>query len=212
MNKEVLKNEGESVDKTVGVKNQNQSLNESVDKTVGVKDSKDEFKHITTKEELDLLLKAESNRAKTQQLKELGVNSVKEFKALQEAVEKGKSEIDSVYQELSDYRNKYTALESELETLSQERTLHKFQVKEEYREDIKILALNTVDDNVTFEDAIKDLVSNRYKYVTQSSNTDIFKLGVEKTNTEPHNAVDDYIKNNPTVKAYKEYKERNKII
>ena len=101
-----------------------------------------------SKEEYEIAIKSAANKANTEILKSLGVKSVKEFKETYTKFEQEKSNIDTLIKEKDEYAGKYKSLEAELNSLKQERVLDKYNVQDEYKEDlvklqwIKLLKIN----------------------------------------------------------------------
>jgi hypothetical protein len=132
-----------------------------------------------SQEELDVLLKSASNKAKTDILKDLEVNSIKEFKETQASLREKYSEYDSKLEKLNEYVGQNETLESELQSLKRERVLDKLNVQDEYRDDLTKLAMSKVDDSNDFDTVINKLVEGNYKFTVQQSTKP--KIGVEKS-------------------------------
>ena len=138
-----------------------------------------EWKAPQTKEELDSILKANANRTYTKALKDLGVNSVKEFKELQTKLESERNEIEAIVKERDTYANSVKELEAKYQKISQESLLNELNIDEEYREDLVKLAKDRTSDTKTLEEVLKEMTEGKYKYaVRKESQT---RMGIEKS-------------------------------
>ena len=146
-----------------------------------------EWKAPESKEDLDVLLKAEANRTYTQALKDLGVSSVKEFKELQTSLETKSKDIDKVIEDKLSISTKYDSTLKELESLKEESILNKLSVNDDYKEDLLSLARAKVDEDNSLESILTDMVANKYKYTTTISKPSI---GIEKSKKENTNDYD----------------------
>lgn len=146
----------------------------------------EDWKAPASKEELEKLLKAESNKTFTRALKELGVNSVKEFKELQSKVESERTNIESIVQEKDKYANEIKDISAKYNKLVQDKILDELNIEEEYREDLMKLAQDKVSDQTPLSEVLKEMVAGKYKYTL--ANKGPVKMGTEKTDrvaTEP---------------------------
>lgn len=123
-----------------------------------------------TEAELNKKLQSASSKAKNDIMKELGINSIKDFQDL-------KTNYETAI-------NTKTSLEENINTLNQEKTklsedllLTKLGVSEEYREDLLTLAKSKVDNDHTLEDVSKSLLEKfpQFKGVKET-----IKMGTEK--------------------------------
>ena len=123
-----------------------------------------------TETELNKRLQSASSKAKGELLKELGINSVKDFQDL-------KTNYETAI-------NNKTTLEESISTLNQEKTklsgdlmLTKLGVSEEYKDDLLTLAKSKVDENHSLEDISKSLLEKfpQFKGVKET-----IKMGTEK--------------------------------
>ena len=159
-----------------------EQVTETVDETVSteVVQEVEDWKAPASKEELDKLIKAEANRTYTKALKDLGVNSVKEFKELQSKLEAERSQIETIIQEKDKYANEIKDISAKYNKLVQDSVLNELNIEEEYREDLLKLAADKVNDENPLDKVLKEMVEGKYKYaVAQPSR---IKMSVEKKN------------------------------
>lgn len=145
-------------------------------------DTKQEWVAPQTPDELDVMLKSASNKAKTAILKELGVKSIKEFKESYEQTQSKLSEFENIQKEKDKYASKYESLVNEHTSLKHERVLDKLNIQDEYREDLTKLALDKVNDSMDFEAVISDMVNDKYRYTVNGNQQ--LKMSTEKTQKE----------------------------
>lgn len=138
-----------------------------------------------SQEELDILLKSASNKAKTNILKDLGVNSIKEFKELQSTLDSKTELYANIDKERETHNTELESLKSENDKLTQTSILDKLNIQEEYRDDLTTLAQAKVTEDVTFKDAITEMVESKYKYAATKPET--FKMGTEKSSVSEKN-------------------------
>ena len=125
-----------------------------------------------TEAELNKKLQSASSKAKNDIMKELGINSIKDFQDLK-----------ATYETAVNDKN---ILEENIKTLNQEKTklsedlmLTKLGVSEEYRDDLLTLAKSKVDNAHTLEDVSKSLLE---KFPQFKSTKEQIKMGTEKAN------------------------------
>ena len=123
-----------------------------------------------TETELNKRIQSASSKAKNELMKELGINSVKDFQDL-------KTNYETAI-------NTKTSLEENINTLNQEKTklsedlmLTKLGVSEEYREDLLTLAKSKVDNEHSLEDVSKSLLE---KFPQFKATKETIKMGTEK--------------------------------
>lgn len=131
-----------------------------------------------TQEEFKEALKSASNKAKTEILKSLGVTSIKEFKQKEAQLGDLKSQFDNFTKENEEVKSQLEQLKTEYNDLLTTSTLNEMKVKDEYRNDIIKIASDMITETKPFSEAVKELVTGRYKYVTEGQTV---KMGTEKT-------------------------------
>lgn len=157
-------------------------VTETVEETVSTEQVQEpeviEFKAPATQEELDSILKAEANRVYTKALKELGVNSVKEFKLAQAKLAEDQTNIDTIKEQNNTYANEVKELEGKYNSLAQESVLDKLSVSEDWRVEITKEALANVTEEKTFQQAVEEMTSGKWSHVIESKAP--LRLGSEK--------------------------------
>ena len=123
------------------------------------------------KADYDKAVKSAASKAKYDILKELGINSVKEFQELKSTYESAINEKSSLEKTLTDLNKKNTTLEEDL-------LLTKLGVSEEYKKDILTLAKSKVDEGHNLETVSKELLD---KYPQWRGAKETIKMGTEKT-------------------------------
>ena len=141
-----------------------------------------EWKAPESKDALDVLLKAEANRTYTKALKDLGVNSIKEFKELQSKINEDMTSLETLTKEKDEYADTIRGLEGKYNLLKQEQVLDRLNIQEEYREDLLKLAEDKIDENNPFDKVLTEMIEGKYKYAVAQSTK--LKMGTEKTNKE----------------------------
>lgn len=134
-----------------------------------------------SKEDYEVALKSASNRAKTEILKELGVNSIKEFKTRE--AERGdlESQLETIRLDHENVQKRIEEVLTENNTLKQHKVLTSLNVQEDYINDIIKLASEQVTDEKPFEVVAKELIEGRYKYTVGVPSV---KMGSEKTKVD----------------------------
>ena len=162
--------------------------NEPVEETVSNENIKqvEEWK-APTKEEYEKVLKSTTNKAKTEILKDLGVDSIKSFKIRQAEIEEQLASLKTLKEEYENTQKEYDALKNDYTSLKKETILREFNVAEDYREDLIKLADAKVTEDKPFEDVVKELVEGRYKYTVERPS---LKMGTEKTSEPQISSVD----------------------
>lgn len=145
-----------------------------------VEENKVEFK-APTEEEYKKALQSASSKAKFDILKELGVNSVQDFK-------KQKNEIDTIIQQNQELQKQLADKEAqhkekiiEMENML---VLTKANIDAEYVDDVKTLAKTKVSESVTFEQAVQQVLNKNPQW---TNNKETIRLGTEKTKNEIDN-------------------------
>lgn len=131
-----------------------------------------------SREDYDKAIKSASSKAKYDILKELGINSVKEFHELKNTYESAISEKETLAESVSTLSKDKTRLEESL-------MLSKLGVSEEYTNDLLTLAKSKVDENHTLEQVSKELLE---KYPQWRTSKETIKMGTERSDnrsTEP---------------------------
>lgn len=116
-------------------------------------------------------LQSASSKAKYDILKELGINSVKEFQELKNTYEMTINERKSLEEKLAEMSNKNTTLEEDL-------ILTKLGVSEEYKKDVLTLAKTKIDDGHNLETVSKQLLE---KYPQWKNVRETIRMGTEKS-------------------------------
>ena len=119
-------------------------------------------------------LQSASSKAKFDILKELGINSVKEFQELKSTYETAINEKSTLEKSITDLNKKNTTLEEDL-------LLTKLGVSEEYKKDILTLAKSKVDEGHNLETVSKELLE---KYPQWRNVKETIKMGTEKSDFE----------------------------
>lgn len=144
---------------------------DNVDSTV-VKDESTVVENETySKADYDKAIKSAASKAKYDILKELGINSVKEFQELKNTYETAITEKGNLEKTLTDLNKKTTSLEEDL-------ILTKLGVSEEYKQDMLTLAKSKVDESHNLETVSKELLE---KYPLWKNTKETIKMGTEKT-------------------------------
>lgn len=144
---------------------------DNVDSTV-VKDESTVIEPETySKADYDKAIKSAASKAKYDILKELGINSVKEFQELKNTYESAISEKSSLQEQVNNLNNKNTTLEEDL-------LLTKLGVSEEYKKDVLTLAKSKVDESHNLETVSKELLD---KYPQWRNVKETIKMGTEKS-------------------------------
>lgn len=131
-----------------------------------------------SKEDYDKAIKSASSKAKYDILKELGINSVKEFQELKNTYEKAITDKASLEENISTLNKDKLKLQEDL-------MLSKLGVSEEYSKDLLTLAKSKVDENHSLEEVSKELLE---RYPQWRNSKEIIKMGTEKSDnraTEP---------------------------
>lgn len=145
-----------------------------------------EWKAPTSPEELDTMIKAAVNKSNTEMLKALGVKSIKEFKEQKTEFETKYNELGNIVNERDEYQTKYQDLNNEIKTLKEETILNKLNIQEDYKNDLKQLALAQVTEEKNFEQVLTEMVTGRYKYATRG--TSQVRMGTERNQTQQENS------------------------
>lgn len=124
-----------------------------------------------SKADYDKAVKSAASKAKYDILKELGINSVKEFQELKSTYESAINEKSSLEKTLNDLNKKNTTLEEDL-------LLTKLGVSEEYKKDILTLAKSKVDEGHNLETVSKELLE---KYPQWKNVKETIRMGTEKS-------------------------------
>ena len=124
-----------------------------------------------SKEDYDKAIKSASSKAKYDILKELGINSVKEFQELRSTYETAINQKASLEESISN-------LNSEKSKLQEDLMLSKLGVSEEYSNDLLTLAKSKVDENHTLEQVSKELLE---RYPQWKISKETIKMGTERT-------------------------------
>lgn len=124
-----------------------------------------------SKEDYDKAIQSAKSKAKYDILKELGINSVKEFQELKSTYENTINEKKTLEKSLADMNKKNTTLEEDL-------LLTKLGVSEEYKKDVLTLAKSKVDESHNLETVSKELLD---KYPQWRNTKETIKMGTEKT-------------------------------
>ena len=119
-------------------------------------------------------LQSASSKAKYDILKELGINSVKEFQELKTTYETAINEKSSLEETVKDLNNKRNSLEEDL-------LLTKLGVSDEYKNDLLTLAKSKVSENQNLETVSKELLD---KYPQWRGAKETIKMGTEKADVE----------------------------
>ena len=147
----------------------------SVEDSITVKDESSTQEIETySKADYDKAVKSAASKAKYDILKELGINSVKEFQDLKNTYETAINEKSNLEKSISDLNNKNTSLEEDL-------LLTKMGVSEEYKKDILTLAKSKVDEGHNLETVSKELLE---KYPQWRNVKETIKMGTEKSDFE----------------------------
>jgi predicted nucleic acid-binding Zn-ribbon protein len=128
-----------------------------------------------SKEDYDKAIQSAKSKAKYDILKELGINSVKEFQELKNTYETAINEKKTLEKSLTDMNKKNTTLEEDL-------LLTKLGVSEEYKNDILTLAKSKVDESHNLEAVSKELLE---KYPQWRNVKETIKMGTEKSDAAP---------------------------
>ena len=124
-----------------------------------------------SKEDYDKAIQSAKSKAKYDILKELGINSVKEFQELKSTYENAINEKKTLEKSLTDMNKKNTTLEEDL-------LLTKLGVSEEYKKDVLTLAKSKVDESHNLETVSKDLLE---KYPQWRNVKETVRMGTEKS-------------------------------
>lgn len=124
-----------------------------------------------SKEDYDKAIQSAKSKAKYDILKELGINSVKEFQELKSTYENTINEKKTLEKSLADMNKKNTTLEEDL-------LLTKLGVSEEYKKDVLTLAKSKVDESHNLETVSKDLLE---KYPQWKNVKETVRMGTEKS-------------------------------
>ena len=124
-----------------------------------------------SKEDYDKAIQSAKSKAKYDILKELGINSVKEFQELKSTYENTINEKKTLEKSLADMNKKNTTLEEDL-------LLTKLGVSEEYKKDVLTLAKSKVDESHNLETVSKELLE---KYPQWKNVKETIKMGTEKS-------------------------------
>lgn len=127
-----------------------------------------------SKADYDKAVKSAASKAKFDILKELGINSVKEFQELKSTYETAINEKSTLEKSITDLNKKNTTLEEDL-------LLTKLGVSEEYKKDILTLAKSKVDEGHNLETVSKELLE---KYPQWRNVKETIKMGTEKSDFE----------------------------
>lgn len=128
-----------------------------------------------SKEDYEKAIKSAASKAKYDILKELGINSVKEFQELKSTYENTITEKKTLEKSINDLNKKNTNLEEDL-------LLTKLGVSEEYKKDILTLAKSKVDEGHNLETVSKELLE---KYPQWRNAKETIKMGTEKSDAAP---------------------------
>ena len=123
-----------------------------------------------TEVELNKRIQSASSKAKNELMKELGINSVKDFQDL-------KNNYETAINTKTSLEENINTLNQEKNKLSEDLILTKLGVSEEYREDLLTLAKSKVDNEHSLEDVSKSLLEKfpQFKGVKET-----IKMGTEK--------------------------------
>ena len=124
-----------------------------------------------SKADYDKAVKSAASKAKFDILKELGINSVKEFQELKSTYETAINEKSTLEKSITDLNKKNTTLEEDL-------LLTKLGVSEEYKKDILTLAKSKVDEGHNLETVSKELLE---KYPQWKNVKETVRMGTEKS-------------------------------
>lgn len=116
-------------------------------------------------------IQSASSKAKYDILKELGINSVKEFQELRSTYENAINQRTSLEESISNLNNEKIKLQEDL-------MLSKLGVSEEYSKDLLTLAKSKVDENHTLEEVSKQLLE---RYPQWKSSRETIKMGTERS-------------------------------
>ena len=119
-------------------------------------------------------LQSAASKAKFDILKELGINSVKEFQELKSTYETAINEKSTLEKSITDLNKKNTTLEEDL-------LLTKLGVSEEYKKDILTLAKSKVDEGHNLETVSKELLD---RYPQWRGVKETIKMGTERSEAE----------------------------
>ena len=144
----------------------------SVEDSTTVKEESSKLEPETySKEDYDKAVQSAKSKAKYDILKELGINSVKEFQELKSTYENAINEKKTLEKSLTDMNKKNTTLEEDL-------LLTKLGVSEEYKKDVLTLAKSKVDESHNLETVSKDLLE---KYPQWKNVKETVRMGTEKS-------------------------------
>lgn len=127
-----------------------------------------------TEEELHKRLQSERSKSKNDILKELGINSVKEFQELKNTYENAINEKNTLETNLA-------SLNKDKEKLQEDLMLSRLGVSEEYGNDLLTLAKSKVDENHSLEEVSKELLE---KYPQWRNSKESIRIGTEKTDNK----------------------------
>lgn len=123
-----------------------------------------------TETELNKRIQSASSKAKNELMKELGINSVKDFQDL-------KTNYETAINTKTSLEENINTLNQEKNKLSEDLLLTKLGVSEEYREDLLTLAKSKVDNEHSLEDVSKSLLE---KFPQFKATKETIKMGTEK--------------------------------
>jgi len=127
-----------------------------------------------SREDYDKAIKSASSKAKYDILKELGINSVKEFQELKNTYETAINEKVSLEENINTLNKDKVKLQEDL-------LLSRLGVSDEYSNDLLTLAKSKVDENHTLEQVSKELLE---KYPQWRNSKETIKMGTEKTDNK----------------------------
>lgn len=157
---------------------ENEITTEVIDKPV-----ENETNSTITMSETDLNKKIQSasSKAKNEILKELGINSVKDFQDLKNSYETAVNSKNALEESIN-------SLTKEKNKLNEELMLTKLGVSDEYKEDLLTLAKSKVDENNSLEDVSKSLLEKfpQFKAVKEP-----VRIGTEKASIKEDFPVDE---------------------
>lgn len=165
----------------------------------------DDVKLPTSKEELQTIIKSAVNKASTSMLKNLGVTSIKEFKTMKEQLQAEKtSNIDKIKlleQERDTTKQAFEQMSQKYSSLEENLIVQKFNIKDEYKQDLVTLAKTQVTETKKLEAVLQEMVAGKYKYaITMPAN---IKVGTEKTKVEDLTEVQKYLEKYKGTPYYK---------
>lgn len=139
-----------------------------------------------TEEEYNKAIQSASSKAKFDILKELGINSVKEFKDLQ-------TTYNNAIQEKETLNNKTQELENELAKIKLDNKITSLGIAEEYKDDFMELAeVKMTKTSKSFDEVSKEILEKNQHWIKTNS---IEKLGTDRqTDKSQPDGVSDNLK------------------